>query len=64
MIFGPGVNLAARLEAYAEPMRIALSEDTCEPIKDDFLFSECGEVEIKGFGAKRLYYLDGEHPKR
>ena len=35
-----------------------------EPIKDDFLFSECGDVEIKGFGTKRLYYLDGEHPKR
>jgi class 3 adenylate cyclase len=63
-IFGPGVNLAARLEAYSEPMRITLCEETYELIKDDFLFSECGEVEIKGFGTKRLYYLDGEHPKR
>ncbi len=64
MIFGPGVNLAARLESYAEPMRIALCEETYELIKDDFLFSECGDVEITGFGAKQLYYLDGEHPKR
>ena len=45
-IFGPGVNLAARLEAYAEPMRIVMSEDTYEMIKDDFICTELGEVDI------------------
>jgi len=63
-IFGPGVNLAARLEALCDPMTITLCEDTYDLIAEDFIFTELGEVEIKGFGIKRLYTLDGEHPRR
>jgi len=63
-IFGPGVNLAARMEAFSESMEITLCEETYEVIKDDFIFSERGEFEVKGFGKKRLYTLEGEHPKR
>jgi hypothetical protein len=60
-IFGPGVNLAARMEGLAGPMSIALCEDTHELIKDDFRFSAQGEIEVKGFGNKQLYFLEGEH---
>jgi adenylate cyclase len=63
-IFGPGVNLAARMEACSGPMEITLCQETFELIKDDFIFSERGEAEIKGFGTRNLYTLDGEHPKR
>ncbi|HIF09658.1 MAG TPA: hypothetical protein EYQ81_07300 [Sneathiellales bacterium] len=56
-IFGPGVNLAARME-------ITLCEETYELIKDDFIFAERGEFEVKGFGKRRLYTLKGEHSKR
>lgn len=59
-IFGPGVNLAARLEALSDPMQITLCEDTYELIRDDFLFKELGEVDIKGFGVKQIYSLEGE----
>jgi adenylate cyclase len=59
-IFGPGVNLAARLEALSDPMQITLCEDTYDLIRDDFLCSELGEVEIKGFGVKKLYSLESE----
>jgi len=59
-IFGPGVNLAARMETYSDPMRITLSEETYELIRDDFLCSERGEFEVKGFGSMRLYDLEGE----
>lgn len=59
-IFGPGVNLAARLEAAAEPMQIAISEETHELIRPEFICSEIGTQEIKGFGAQRLFSLDGE----
>lgn len=62
-IFGPGVNLAARMESHSEPMCITLCEDTYELIKDDFICSERGEFEIKGFGKKQLYFLEGEHSK-
>ena len=62
-IFGPGVNLAARMESHSEPMCITLCEDTYELIKDDFICSERGIFEIKGFGKKKLYYLEGEYSK-
>jgi class 3 adenylate cyclase len=59
-IFGPGVNLAARMEANSEPMRITISEATYELIKDDFACTERGQFEIKGFGEQTLYFLDRE----
>jgi adenylate cyclase len=59
-LFGPGVNLAARMESLSEPMRITVSQRTRDLIEDDFILSERGEVEVKGFGTQRLYYLEGE----
>jgi adenylate cyclase len=63
-IFGPGVNLAARMESNSEPMRITLTQETYEMIKDDFVCSPRGEVEIKGFGTQQLYFLDSEIARR
>ncbi len=59
-IFGPGVNLAARMETLSEPMRITISEETYQLIKDDFHCEERGEFEVKGFGTKTLYFLERE----
>ncbi len=59
-LFGPGVNLAARMETISEPMQITLNEDTHDLLKDEFLMTERGEFDIKGFGPQRLYFLDGE----
>lgn len=59
-LFGPGVNLASRMESLSEPMKITLCEDTYELIKDDFILNEIGEAEVKGFGCKMLYHLEGE----
>jgi class 3 adenylate cyclase len=63
-IFGPGVNLAARMESSSEPMRITLTQETYEMIKDDFVCSPRGEYEIKGFGTLQLYFLDSEIARR
>lgn len=59
-LFGPGVNLAARMESLSEPMRITLCDDTYDLIKDDFVFTERGAVEVKGFGTRTLYFLESE----
>lgn len=59
-LFGPGVNLAARMEAMSEPMRITVSHATYELLKDDFILSERGEHDVKGFGPQPLYFLEGE----
>jgi class 3 adenylate cyclase len=62
-IFGPGVNLAARMESLSEPMKITISENTYELIKDEFLCTERGEFEVKGFDKTRLFFLEREHPR-
>jgi adenylate cyclase len=59
-IFGPGVNLAARMESHSDPMQITLCEETYELLKDEFSCTLRGDVEIKGFGTKTLYSLDSE----
>jgi len=58
-IFGPGVNLAARMESFSEPMEITLCDDMYDLIREDFETQELDEVEVKGFGTKRLYRLIG-----
>jgi adenylate cyclase len=61
-IFGPGINMASRMETLSEPMRITISESTYKLIKDDFACTERGEFEVKGFGKNRLYFLERELP--
>jgi class 3 adenylate cyclase len=59
-IFGPGVNLAARMEAFSDPMQITLTQETYDLIHEEFICTDLGEAEIKGFGTQHLYALDGE----
>jgi adenylate cyclase len=59
-LFGPGVNLAARMKALSEPMKITLCDDTYELIKDDLVFTERREFDIKGFGRRFLHFVEGE----
>ena len=59
-IFGPGVNLAARMENIAEPMQIVISADTCALVRDEFDCTDLGEADIKGFGSQTAYCLDSE----
>ena len=59
-LFGPGANLAARMEAISEPMKITVNQDTYDLLKDDFVFTERGEYDIKGFGPMNLYFLEDE----
>lgn len=59
-IFGPGVNLAARIESVCEPMEILVGQGTYDEIQNEFRLSDFGEHEIRGFGTQRLYRLDGD----
>ena len=62
-IFGPGVNLTARMESMSEPMKITVDQSTYQQLKDDFLFEDRGRLEVKGFGPRRLYYLEREQER-
>ena len=61
-IFGPGISMASRMEGLSEPMQITISESTYQLIKNDFVLTERGEFEVKGFGTSNLYFLDRELP--
>ena len=60
-IFGPGVNLAARMETFSDTMEISLCEDMYELIKNDFRCEDRGEHHVKGFGKKQIFALTGTH---
>jgi adenylate cyclase len=63
-IFGPGVNLASRMETMSEPMQITISESTYFLVRDDFVCSERGAFQVKGFGEQKLFGLESEQPLR
>ena len=63
-IFGPGVNMAARMETLADPMQIVISEDTWRLVRDEFACTDLGEAEVKGFGTQHVYSLDSESSGR
>ena len=56
-IFGPGVNMAARMEEMSEPMDITMSEEMYKLIRQDFEIAERGALDIKGFGEHKIYTL-------
>jgi len=59
-IFGPGINLASRLEALCNPMENVLSEGMYDLLRDAFTMEPLGEAEIRGFGKQQIYRLIGD----
>ncbi len=60
-IFGPGVNLAARIESQCGQMEIFLCEQTRDLIQSEFRTTDQGEFDIRGFGKQHIYQLDGPY---
>ncbi len=56
-IFGDTVNIAARMEELAQPMRVNVSSASYELLKNGFLFTDGKEVEMKGKGKQVIYTL-------
>ena len=59
-IFGPTVNIASRLETFAEPGQILMTSEMAERIQDDFVLRPLGENHLKGFGAVDVVSLEDE----
>src|SRR5215813_1037278 len=60
-IFGDGVNIAARLEALAEPGEICVSRVVRDQVRDklDFSFADMGEQQVKNIARPVRVYSIG-----
>ena len=56
-IWGDTVNTAARMEQNSEPGRINISETTYELVRNKFACEYRGEIEAKGKGMLKMYYV-------
>lgn len=56
-IWGDAVNTASRMESTGEAGRIQVSEATYSLFKDEFECEERGEVEVKGKGVMRTWWV-------
>jgi class 3 adenylate cyclase len=59
-LWGDTVNTASRMESHGEAGKIHISEECFHALVDhSFVFEERGEMEIKGKGVMRTYFLTG-----
>ena len=63
-MFGDTVNVASRMESNGLPERIHMSGDTYKQLinRDQYVFEERGEIEIKGKGLMHTYFLISRKP--
>ncbi|WP_170784626.1 adenylate/guanylate cyclase domain-containing protein [Ruegeria lacuscaerulensis] len=53
-VFGPAVNLASRLQVFANPMHIVAPDEMKYALIDAFQVSDIGRVDVKGMGEMDL----------
>ncbi|MEM7171327.1 MAG: adenylate/guanylate cyclase domain-containing protein [Pseudomonadota bacterium] len=58
-LWGDVVNVASRMETTGQPRRIHVTEAFKVRLADVYAFEEVGEIEVKGKGAMRTYFLLG-----
>jgi adenylate cyclase len=58
-LWGDTVNTASRLESHGLPGRIQVGEAAYRLLCDRYAFEERGEIELKGKGRRRAYFLVG-----
>jgi class 3 adenylate cyclase/tetratricopeptide (TPR) repeat protein len=58
-LWGDTVNTASRMESHGEAGKIHCSQEVYNTLQQAFLFEERGEMEIKGKGVMRTWFLTG-----
>jgi class 3 adenylate cyclase len=62
-VWGDAVNVASRMESHGQPGKIQLSDSTYQRVKDEFDCEPRGDVDVKGKGEMRTWWLLGaKHP--
>ncbi len=63
-VWGDAVNVASRMESTDVVGRIQVAHNVYERLRYAFDFEERGEIDIKGKGVMRTWYLVGRRPAR
>jgi class 3 adenylate cyclase/Tfp pilus assembly protein PilF len=56
-LWGDTVNTASRMESHGDGGKIHVSEEVFLKLNDKFTFEERGEIEVKGKGVMRTWFL-------
>lgn len=59
-LWGDVVNIASRYESTGTPNKIHVSDSVRVRLADDFAFEDAGEVDLKGKGMMRSWFLVGD----
>lgn len=57
-LFGDSVNTASRMESTSAAMKIHISQSTRSFLPANYKVSERGEIDVKGKGTMKTYWLD------
>ncbi|MCZ8156905.1 MAG: hypothetical protein O9264_12330 [Leptospira sp.] len=60
-VWGDAVNTASRMESHSQPGKIQVTLETYNLLKDDYRFTKRGEIEIKGKGLMKTFFLEGKN---
>jgi len=59
-LWGDTVNTASRMESHGEAGKIHVTEALYNKLRDKYLFQERGNIEIKGKGSMKTYFVLGK----
>lgn len=57
-LFGDSVNTASRMESTSTAMKVHISQTTMELLGPNYKLSDRGEIEVKGKGNMKTYWLE------
>lgn len=57
-LFGDSVNTASRMESTSAAMKVHVSQSTRDLLGPNYRVKERGEIEVKGKGVMKTYWLD------
>jgi Amt family ammonium transporter len=58
-VWGDTVNTASRMESHGSPGRVHVTNETKHLLERDFELEERGEIEVKGKGKMKTWFVKG-----